>query len=201
MLFIDVLPETPSVATAFFQVKKYLKAGMEAITSKWIWELISGKKAVAINIPAEVPPIYYGLPRPKNWLNYFVYPKQLFRESVLVYHDFVKNNLNVDVGFIWYMIPDQAHHYFFPTIHDIGALKKAIEWYDFACKLALDLIESFKPKCWIVLSDHGFTSDVRDTVFNLRYHIRDGVAITNCGHLPRYASEVIYWIAKTLGIG
>ena len=173
---------------------------MEAIISRWIWELVQGKKVVVINIPAEIPPIYYGLPRPKNWLNYFVFPRELFRESVLVYHEFVKKNLRADIGFVWYMIPDQAHHYFFATIPDIETLKKAIEWYDFACKLALDLIETFKPRCWVILSDHGFTSDVRDTIFNLKYHIRDGVAITNCGEPPKRASDVVYWLAEKLGI-
>lgn len=196
MLFIDVLPETPHVATTFFQVRRFY----ESKVIKWIWELIQGKRVVAVNIPTEIPPIYYNIQRPKEWLNYMFYPKAFFREAVFNFHDFVKRNLKADIGFVWYMIPDQAHHHFFPVINDLVKLKEAIQWYDLACRLALDLIETLKPKKWLVLSDHGFASGVQDTPLKALYHNRDGVVITNCGEPPKRASDVVYWLAEKIGI-
>lgn len=198
MLYIDVLPETPYVANTFFRLDIYVNAGRNAILPHYIWEYFRDLRIQAFNIPVSIPTCYFNVSRPRKWIDYFVLPKERFDETINEFHEYVKNNINSRVTFVWYMIPDQAHHYFFPTIHDYDSLKKAIKYYDMACRLALDLIQTFKPSCWIILSDHGFTSDVRDTVIESLYHIRDGIAITNCGEPPRKASEVIYWLYKNI---
>ena len=148
-----------------------------------------------------MPPLYVGVPRPKEWVDYIVLPREAFMETLNKYHSYVKEHLaTADVGFVWYMVPDQAHHYFFPTIHDENLLKLAIKWYDIASALALDLVETFKPKKWAILSDHGFTSDIPDKNLGGIYHIRDAMIITNTGSTPLRVSEVIYWLTSILGV-
>jgi len=196
MMYVDVIPETPTVMATFFQLRKFVPG---TITT-WVWDLVTGRRVKAINIPACMPPIYHGVPRPANWVDFFSPPKERFREVLMKYHSYVKANGDADILFVWYPVPDQPHHHFFSTIPSIDALRTAIEWYDLACKLALDLIETFKPRRWLVVSDHGFTSDVRDTPIPALYHIRDATAITNFDEPPRGASEVVYWVVKALGL-
>jgi len=195
MMYIDVLPETPSVLGAFFSLRKFVEGG----SVEWVWQLYRDMNIKAINIPARVPPIYYNVERPRNWVDYFTPMPTEFLQKLMEYHGFVKKNGNGDALFVWYPVPDQPHHLFFPTIHDQDSLRRAIYWYNLACKLALELIDYFKPKRWLVVGDHGFTSDTDEVPIKARFHIRESTAITNYGEPPMKASEVVYWIIRALG--
>lgn len=194
MMYVDVLPETPFVIGAFFSLRKFIEGG----TIEWVWELRRDLDIKVINVPARVPPVYVNVPRPSNWVDYFTPPKEYFEEKLIEYHHFVKRHGKGDALFVWYPIPDQAHHHFFPTIPDLTALRTAIYWYNLACKIALDLLEYFRPERWLIIGDHGFTSDVEEAPVKGLYHIRETTAITNYGEPPRKVTDVPYWIANAL---
>ena len=194
MMYVDVLPETPSVMGAFFTLRKFVEGG----TIEWVWEIRRDKRIKAINIPVRVPPVYYGVTRPRDWVDYFTPPREIFLDKLMEYHSFVKRQGHGDALLVWYPVPDQAHHHFFPTINNMDSLSTALYWYGLACRLAVELIEYFKPRRWLIVGDHGFTSDVQEAPVKARFHIRESTAITNYGEPPMKASEVVYWIIRAL---
>jgi len=193
LMFIDTFPETPVVATQFFQLRKFYRASI----MNWVWEYFDLRVA-AVNIPVKIPALWVGVKKPVNWIDYFPLPKERFYEKLMELHNYVKTLKGFDVLIVWYPVPDEAHHYFFPTMHDSNSLGKAIKWYGISAKLALDLIDHHKPKKWVILSDHGFSSDRNDMDIRGRVHLRDGLAITNCGKPPTRSSKVVFWLYKVL---
>ena len=192
MLYVDVYPETPQVLTNFFQIRKYVPGK----TTQWIWELFEKLDVKVINIPVQVPPIYYNVERPRNWVDYYTPPRERFKETVDDYHRFILDHGGAEVLITWYPVPDQAHHHFFATAHDPPSLNIMLDYYDLAAKYALELIEHYKPKKYIILSDHGLSSDVQDKSIPGLYHIRDATIATNVADPPDRASEIIYFIYK-----
>jgi len=196
MMYIDVDPITPEVLSAMFTRKLFY----EGKVVQYVWEHVNCY-AKAINIPITLPTIYYNVPRPRKWVTYFTPTKEEFLQIVNEYHNFVLEHGDAELLIVWYPIPDQAHHHFFSAITTKEAFDEAVKWYDLAAKFALDLINEFKPKRFLVVGDHGFVSDlefgdVRGKKEN--YHHRESLALTNFAPPPQRPSQVYCWIRKAV---
>jgi len=215
MLYIDDNPVTPTILNNFFTGKYSREHGVKGFRTmdkpwsligeykgEYIWDLARrlGYTVKVLNVPVKVPVVNINVHlHGANWIDLWLPRKDHFREDVERLHNIAVYNASQDwdLFIVWYPIPDQAHHYFFPTLHDFNALKTAFYWYDLAFKYARHLIEIAKPKYWIILSDHGFTSDFEHIVidkYKQPVHCRDGLAVSNSPFLPDSTIYVHYWI-------
>ncbi len=196
MMYVDVDPITPEVLSAFFSRKLFYRGRI----AKYIWEHVNLPIKV-INLPVELPTIYVNVPRPPNWVDFFTPKKEQFESTLMQYHRFVLRYGNGFALIVWYPVPDQAHHHFFPAIGDHEAFMKAIRWYDKSAKLALDLIERFRPQRFLVLGDHSFMSDLEEAEVKGEkesYHHREAMVLTNFGEPPTRPHLVYNWLRKAL---
>jgi len=196
MMYIDVDPITPEVLHAMFCRGLFFQGRVR----KYIWQHVTANWKV-INLPIELPTIYFGVPRPADWVNFFTPKKEAFRQVVEKYHKFVLNNGNADVLIVWYPIPDQAHHHFFPAITSHELLEEAVKWYNISARMALELIERFKPQRFLIVGDHSFVSDIESIkILGMveAYHHREALALTNFGNPPRRPAEVYEWLRRAI---
>lgn len=221
MLYIDDIPITPTVLHNFFTGKYSSEHGVLGFKSldkpcvilgeykgKYVWDIAIEKrlKVRILNVPVKIPPIninvYLG---DMNWVDMWLPPRDNFETMVDRFHNLVIYNVSKewDLFVVWYPIPDQAHHHFFPTVGDFNNLRKAFYWYDKAFRFARHVLEVAKPRYWLVVSDHGFSSDFEEFTFygiKQHVHVRDGLVISNTKDLPRKPVDVFYWIRKYLGV-
>jgi len=221
LMFIDDVPNTPCVLNTMFSGKYSIEHGVYGFrvvdgkpctfgvyTGKYIWDIAieKGFNVKVMNVPVRIPPIYINVDLGElDWIDALFPPKEKFREVVEKYHRLVIENIRGewDLFIVWYPIPDQAHHHFFPTIHNEIKFREFTYWYNKAFQFAKELIDIAKPKYFLIVSDHGFASDfekIEIDGYPVQVHLRDALAISNRQFLPRKPIEVYYWIKNSLGI-
>jgi len=219
MLYIDDIPITPTILHNFFTGKYSNEHGVFGFKTldkpcsilgdykgKYVWDIAieHGFKVKILNVPVKIPTVninvdLYGM----NWVDAWLPLKDNFESIVDRFHEIVIRNIvkEWDLFIVWYPIPDQAHHHFFQTLHNEECLRKAFYWYNKAFKFARELITLSKPKYWIVLSDHGFSSDFEEVIAHgvkQHVHVRDGLVVSNTRELPRKTIDVYRWIIDHL---
>lgn len=220
MMFVDDVPNTPVVLNNMFTGKHSREHGVlgfgEAGPTAWyigeyrgeyVWDKLEkwGLKVRVCNVMVKIPAVWvnantFGMSK----IDACLPPKERFEETVDRLHRVIKVNArDCDVFICWYPIPDQAHHHFFPTVGTPESLRLAFYWYDKAFRFARELIELARPEKWLVVSDHGFTSDFEHIVVQGKkqpVHIRDALAITNVDYCPSIPIEVYEWILRAASL-
>jgi len=196
MCYVDVIPYTPHVLNSIFTLSTLRKIEGKLTYTRYVWE-IEGVNVRVINLPISIPPKYHNISLPIEWYNFYTPPKERFEHWVNIFHRYVLANGNYENLIVWYPIPDQAHHHFFPAIPDIETFNLMLDWYDKSCKIALDLLDKFKPRRWLIMGDHGLVSDIEEFK-GIPIHHRETLAITNFDKPPKKISNTIFWIHKAL---
>jgi len=217
MMYIDEPPITPAVLTSMFTGKPTCEHGVKGFRTlekpgiiageyrgKYIWDELEERGFVCkvINVPVKIPPVYRRVDIHRfNWVDCWLPPKDRFLPVVTRFHnvvcDYAKRDWDLFV--VWYPIPDQAHHHFFQTIDSDQKLREACFWYNLAFKFAKELIELGRPTHWLIVSDHGFTSDFEEywaDGIRQHVHIRDGLTLSNIKDLPDRPRKVYHWIKR-----
>jgi hypothetical protein len=217
MMYIDDIPNTPVVWNTMFTGVYSVEHGVCGFATHdkpsvfigkprkpWVWDVLArrGYRVKVLNVPVDIPTVWrnastFGM----DWVDAWMPPRDKFAETVGRLHKVVKLNLvgGWDLFVVWYPVPDQAHHHFFPTIHDNASLEIATRWYNRAFCYALELIELAKPDHWLIVSDHGFTSDFEEIVidgYKQHVHVRDGLAIARGRWVPERPVQVYRWILE-----
>lgn len=221
MMYVDDIPITPCILHNFFTGKYSNEHGVKGFKfigipteiagsyrGKYIWDLAREKNLIVklVNVPVKYPPLFVNVEvRDIPLANLFLPPKDNFQFWVEVLHAINVRNITSDwdLYITWYPIPDQAHHLFFPTLGSKENLDEAFRWYNMAFRFARHLIELAKPKYFLVLSDHGFSSDFESIEIEghkQHLHVRDALVISNTIDLPKRPVEVFSWIRKYLGV-
>lgn len=215
MLYIDDIPNTPVAWNTIFTGKYHNEHGVYGFSDKgylgkprlpYVWDVLEqkGYKVIVANMPVKLPAVWKNVEPPMHWFDCLWPPKERLPETCEVLHQYFKSlacrewNLLV----VWYPIPDQAHHHYFPTLETRDKLEKAFQWYDLSCRYAVDLIEASKPTAWIVLSDHGMTNTYEEIVVlgkKQGLHNRDGLVVASKRPLPEKTVEVYGWILRWFG--
>jgi len=221
LLYIDEPPLTPCVLNSFFTGLKTEEHGVLGFApydkpgafcgeykGKYIWDeaIERGLKVKVLNVPCRASTVNIGVDlEGSHWLDLFMPPRDAFKQTVEKLHSIALKAAKDawDLFVVWYPIPDQAHHNFFPVILSLEKLREAFKWYDMAFGYAKHLIEAAKPQAWLVLSDHGFASDFEKYYACGReqhIHVRDALVVSNVAELPSSPREVYYWIKRRLGL-